>query len=523
MTHGDDVRPGPIRNVVIAGGGTAGWMAAAAFATRVMPSLNCTVTLIESEEIGTVGVGEGTLVSFRQFNRHTYGVGEAELMRQVQGTFKLGIRFENWARPGDCYFHPFGRPGQAVREELIDFHHLWLHGRRLGDTAPIAEYSLGAMAAAAGKVMGSARFDSPLLSASHSLHLDAGLYAAFLRRHAEQRGVRRIEGRIADVTLRRGDGFIESVTLADGHRVAGDLFIDCTGFRSVLLGQALGVGFEDWTHLLPCDRAVAVPAEEAGTRPPFTRAIARRHGWQWYIPLQHRSGNGYVYSSRHCSDDEATALLLANLPGRPLAEPRTLRFTSGRRRTCWERNCVALGLAAGFVEPLEATAIMMIHDAILRLLNLFPDNGFDSTIIDLFNRLTQEKLEHVRDFLVLHYYANERAGDPFWKAVATMPIPESLERRIERFRRTAHAEVNDSYATSGEHGVFPLTSWVAVMLGQNIVPHAYHPLVAARGADVRLLAVLATMRNRIRKAVPELPEHDLHLAQYCPAEPAPVR
>ena len=509
----------PIRNVVIAGGGTAGWMAAAAFANRVMPSLHCTVTLIESEEIGTVGVGEGTLVPFRLFNRLTYGIDEADLMRHVQGTFKLGIRFENWTRPGDRYFHPFGRPGQSAQDQLIHFHHYWLHGRQLGDTAPISEYSLGAMAAAAGRVVGSTRFDSPLLSAGHACHLDAGRYAAFLRGYAERRGVRRVEGRIVDVTLRSADGFVESVTLAGGHRIAGDLFIDCTGFRSLLLGRALGVGFEDWSHLLPCDRAVAVPAEEAGPRPPFTRAIARPHGWQWYIPLQHRSGNGYVYCSRYCSDDEAVALLLDHLPGKPLAEPRTLRFTSGRRRTCWERNCVALGLAAGFVEPLEATAILMIHDAILRLLALFPDTGFDPTLVDLFNRLTQEKFEHVRDFLTLHYHANERTEDPFWNAVRSMRIPESLHRRIERFRRTAHAEINDTYSTSGEHGVFPLTSWVAVMLGQNIVPRAYHPLIAAARSDVRLLAVLARMRNRIRTAVADLPEHDAWLAQYCPAEP----
>ena len=513
---------GGIRSVVIAGGGTAGWMTAAAFANRVMQFLNCSVTLIESAAIGTVGVGEATVPPIRLFNRITYGIDEAELLRHIQGTFKLGIRFENWGRLGDSYFHPFGSLGVPNQGDLIPFQHYWMHARRLGDEADLDAYNIAATAAAAG------RFGKPTADRSarlpqlaYAYHLDAALYAAYLRRYAEQRGVRRIEGRIVDVTLRSGDGFIEAITLAGGRRINADLYIDCTGFRGLLIEQALGAGYEDWSRLLPCDRAVAVAAEQPGPRPPFTRAIARQHGWQWHIPLQHRSGNGYVYCSDYCSDAEATELLLAHLPGKPLAEPHLLRFVTGRRKRFWIGNCVAIGLAAGFLEPLESTSIYLIQDAILRLLSLFPNAGLPAAKIDLFNRLTAAKYEQIRDFLVLHYYANERTDAPFWAAVANLRIPDSLQQRIDLFRRSAHAHAKDTHSFSGDEGVFGLTSWVTVMLGQNIVPQDYHPLLAATPDDGRLRAYLAGIRGAIGKAVGAMPTHDEYVARYCPAVPAP--
>ena len=509
-----------IRRIVIAGGGSAGWMTAAAFANRVMTTLNCKVTLVESEEIGTVGVGEATVPPIRLFNKLTYGIDEADLLRHIQGTFKWGIRFENWTRLGHSYYHVFGPLGRRVRGELIPFHHLWLRARQLGDQSEIHEYSLAAMAAAAGRFTTEPMAPSARLpDLAYAYHFDASLYAAYLRRFAEERGVRRVEGRIADVKLRANDGFIEALSLADGREVTGDFFIDCTGFRALLIGQALGSDYEDWSGFLPCDRAVAVPARNHGPRRPFTRAIARPHGWQWQIPLQHRSGNGYVYCSRYCSDDEATDLLLRNLEGEALAEPQTLRFTTGRRRQSWIKNCVALGLAQGFLEPLESTSLYFIHDGLLRLLSLFPDLRFEQSRIDLFNELTNDGYEHTRNFLVLHYWANQRRDAPFWVAARNMDIPESLRRRTEAFRDTAHATVKDAHSFNSSEGLFGLSSWVQVMLSQGIKPRGCHPLMAGTPDDGRLHYALSRLRKRLREAVERMPSHDAYIAQYCAAKP----
>ena len=512
-----------IRSVVIAGGGTAGWMTAAAFANRVMKLLNCTVTLVESEEIGTIGVGEATVPPIRLFNKLTYGIDEAELLRHIQGTFKLGIRFESWTRLDHAYFHPFGRLGTRVPGELIHFHHYWMHARRLGDQSGIHEYSLAAAAAAAGKfTTRPMKRSSGLPDLAYAYHFDANLYAAYLRKFAEQRGVRRVEGRIVDVRLGGEDGFIKAIRLADGRQIAGDFFIDCTGFRGLLIEQALAAGYDDWSCFLPCDRAVAAPAEHRGPRQPFTRAIARQHGWQWQIPLQHRSGTGYVYCSRYCSDDEAAGILIGNLEGELLGEPKTLRFTTGRRKRSWIRNCVALGLAAGFLEPLESTSIYLMHDTVLRLLSLFPSREFDHANIDLFNRLTNRKYEEIRDFLILHYWANERTDAPFWIAARNMDVPESVRQKTEVFRRAGHAHDRDAHSFAMDEGVFQLPSWVHVMLGQNVTPQSYHPLLAGVPDDGRLRGTLSRLRKQIREAVEKMPAHDAYIARYCPAEPAPA-
>jgi tryptophan halogenase len=363
-----------VRTVVIAGGGTAGWMAAAALSRFLLPGT--TVRLVESDEIGSIGVGEATIPHIRAFN-HALGIDEDEFLRATQGSFKLGIEFRNWGALGDTYIHGFGPIGQEL--DGVPFHHYWLRMRAEGAARDLGSYAIGTAAPLQGKFM-RARHDmatSPLGQIVHAFHFDASLYARFLRRFAEERGVQRIEGKVVRVLQRGGDGFIEALELENGARVAGDLFIDCSGMRALLIGQALGVGYEDYAQWLPCDRAVAVPCAASGALLPLTRSTAHTAGWQWRIPLQSRTGNGHVYASAFMSDDEASAILLANLDGKPLAEPRRIAFRPGRRVRSWERNCVALGLAAGFFEPIESTSIHLIQTGITRLLSMFPRAGFE--------------------------------------------------------------------------------------------------------------------------------------------------
>ncbi len=509
-----------IRHVVIAGGGTAGWMTAAAFANQSTRARTCDVTLIESDRIGAVGVGEATVPPIRIFHR-LLGIDEAELMREVSATFKLGIRFEDWLRPGHSYFHPFGKLGAHLPGDLVPFHHYWLRGRGLeegGGESDLCDYSLSAQMASAGKFAAASADPASILSNMHyAYHLDAGLYAAYLRRYAERRGVSRMEGEIADVALRSGDGFIDAVTLADGRRIAADFYVDCTGFAGVLIERVLGVGFEDWSHLLPCDRAVAVQAANRGPLPPFTRAIAREHGWQWRIPLQHRSGNGYVYRSGNCSDDEATALLLDKLESEPLTEPKRLRFLPGRRRKFWSRNCVAIGLSAGLLEPLESTGIHLMQDSILRLMAMFPHADCERMKIDEFNRLTEIMYDEVRDLLILHYHANER-DNSFWDAARNMRMPDTLRNRMDLFRSFGHMDSGDALLSGAASGrLFSTTSWLAVMIGQNIVPRACHPFAEARDSE-QLAQALAGLKTAIRQAVEGMPSHDEYVARYCKAE-----
>jgi tryptophan halogenase len=495
----------PIRSVVIAGGGTAGWMAAAALAKALRPE-RLKVTLVESEEIGIVGVGEATIPAIQLFNR-MLEIDEDEFVRSTQGSFKLGIEFVDWWRPGERYFHPFGRAGEDFG--VTAFHQQWLRAHLFGYPAPLLDFSLNTVAAYAGK------FDRPrpgippiFNTFGYAYHFDASLYARFLRNYAQERGVERVEGKIGGVALRGEDGFIEALEMEDGRRVEGELFIDCTGFRGLLIGQALGVGYDDWSDLLPCDRALAVPTERIEEPVPYTRSTARSAGWQWRIPLQHRTGNGYVFCSKHISDEDARSELLANLDAPALAEPRLLRFTTGCRKEFWHKNCVTLGLASGFLEPLESTSIHLIQTGITKLALLFPDRRFDPLTISEYNRLAREEFETIRDFLVLHYHANERPG-PLWDYCRTMEVPETLRTKIELFRSTGR------HAHHG-YDVFHLSSWIAVMLGQGIEPQGFDPMVESVAAQ-EAAQTLARMRSMIAQTAHSMPTHQQFIDRHCRA------
>ncbi len=500
-----------LKNIVIVGGGTAGWMAAAGLAHTLKDS-GCAIALVESEDIGTVGVGEATVPHLRAFN-DSLRIDEVEFVRAVRGTFKLGIQFVDWAKIGDRYVHGFGTIGHDYR--ALPFHQYWLKLRLLGLAHDLGDYSLNTAAAPAGKFISGATdvpAGSPLSQVAYAYHFDAGLYAQYLRRYAEARGAQRIEGEIVDTSLRGEDGFIESVTLKSGARVGGDLFIDCSGFRGLLIEQALKTGYEDWTQWLPCDRAVAVPSEKSGPATPYTRSTARSAGWQWRIPLQHRTGNGYVYSSAHATDTEAASTLLAHLDGRALADPRVLRFVTGRRRRMWSRNCVALGLASGFLEPLESTSIYLIQSGIARLIQMLPDRHMNPVLQDRYNAEAAFEMERIRDFLILHYHATERRDSEFWKYCGTMSIPASLEAVIELFRDSGRF-----YRNSDE--MFALTSWVQVMIGQRIMPRAYHPMVdLVATPDLRGLD--ASVRGVIASCVAAMPEHEAFIERCCKAPAA---
>lgn len=499
-----------IRNIVIVGGGTAGWMAAATFA-KVL-GRECVVRLIESEEIGTVGVGEATVPHLKLFNQ-VLEIDEIEFIKAVKGTFKLGIEFVDWARIGDRYVHGFGTIGHDYG--LLPFHQYWIKARQTGRAADIGAYSLNTAAAPRGKFMASATdvpANSPLANIAYAYHFDAGLYAKYLRGYAEKRGVRRTEGKVVQVLQRPDDGFVEAVVLESGERIEGDLFIDCSGFRGLLIEQTLHAGYEDWTHWLPCDRAVAVPCENVGPLTPYVRCTARDAGWQWRIPLQHRCGNGYVYSSAFISDDEAAATLMKHIDGRALAEPRVLRFTAGQRKKVWDRNVVAIGLSSGFLEPLESTSIYLIQSGIARLVNLFPDAGFSPVVVDRYNAQAAFEIERIRDFLILHYCATERADTPFWNHCRTMTIPEPLANTISLFRDSGRF-----YRNAEE--LFALTSWVEVMIGQRIMPRKYHPVVDELPED-QLTRLIADVQEVIAACVEAMPTHEQFIARYCAAEPA---
>jgi tryptophan halogenase len=485
--------------VVIAGGGTAGWIAAAALSRQLGAVLD--ITLVESDEIGTVGVGEATIPPMRVFHKLLH-IDEQEFMRATEATFKLGIYFEHWGRRDHTYIHSFGKNGKETW--LCDFHHFWLHGLASGIESELGDYCLELQAAKAQRFA-----TSPDSELNYAYHLDAGRYAKFLRAFSEGYGTKRVEGRIRAVNQNAASGFIESLTLESGQTIEGDLFIDCTGFRGLLIEQALHTGYEDWTHWLPCDRAVPVQTEKQGPAVPYTCSIAQDAGWRWQIPLQHRVGNGMVYCSRYLSDDEATAALLGQLEGKTITEPRVIRFRTGRRLKGWNRNCVALGLASGFVEPLESTSIHLIMSGITRLMQLFPFDGVSPSLVDRYNELTRAELEKIRDFIVLHYYATERDDTPFWRYCRNMEIPESLAERVALFRDNAHA-----YQADGE--LFRVDSWTQVMLGQGIVPERYHPFPRLM-ADNDLRRLLGGLRAAIRETVAKLPPHEEFVDRYCKA------
>ena len=491
---------------VIVGGGSAGWMTAAAMAHAVKGTHR--ITLIESDDIGTVGVGEATIPAIQFFNK-VLGINEREFIQATQATFKLGIDFRNWGTAGHRYFHQFGEFGVNIKG--ISFHQLWLRLAASGFPFPLSDYSPAAVAAS------QLRFlpplpdlppDTPQLA--YAYHFDAGLYARFLRRYAEDRGVVRVEGRIVDVKRNGESGFLESVRLENGTTIAGDFYLDCSGFIGLLIEKTLETGFEDWSHWLPCDRALAVPCEKnLENFFPYTRSTAHRAGWQWRIPLQHRTGNGHVYCSRYISDDEAAATLLQNLDGKPLAEPRLLRFQTGRRKKFWNANCVALGLAGGFMEPLESTSLHLVQAAVFRFLSLMPtSNAPDPAAEAEFNRLGVLEYEQIRDFIHLHYVANERTED-FWRDCRSVPMPESLEHRIELFRSRGKVARHDGQ-------LFSDTSWIAVLLGQHVIPQHWDPLADTLPIDeLRTRAI--ELREALHRGVARLPTHAQFIDNNCKA------
>ena len=512
MTGSEERR---IRNIVIVGGGSAGWMTAAALGNALRR--NCAITLVESDEIGTVGVGEATVPPIKLFNQ-SLGIDEAEFLRRTQGSFKLGIQFVDWARRGHRYFHPFGTYGRPF--DVVPLHHYWQRAHAAGHASGLDDYCMAWAAAA------NARFAPPVADQRHVLstydyayHFDAGLYAGYLREYAEERGVRRIEGRIADVQLHAASGHVESVQLADGRRIAGELFVDCSGFRGVLIEGALHTGYEDWTHWLPCNRAVAMPCAGAGADAgagtgdftPYTRSTAREAGWQWRIPLQHRTGNGYVYASEFIDDEAAAATLTANLDGRALAEPRMLRFVTGRRRKTWNRNVIAIGLSSGFLEPLESTSLHLIQAGISKLLALFPDRDFDPLVVNEFNRISACEVERIRDFIILHYHLNERREE-LWRYCANMSVPDTLQEKILHFRRFGRL-------VPREYDLFGPASWLAVHVGQFNLPERPDPLIHYREVDAP--AWLARLRDALHTAALTLPTHRQFIDRHCKAPPLP--
>ena len=500
-----------IRSIVIAGGGTAGWMAAAILSRATRREL-MQITLVESEEIGTVGVGEATIPLIQNFNK-ILGIDELDFVARTQGTFKLGIEFVDWHRIGSRYIHPFGRFGDDFG--MTPFHQQWLRARHFGYDVPIGDFSLTIQAAIRGRFDKPGKGSPPVFSTyTYAYHFDASLYAKYLRGYAEERGVERIEGKIADVALRADDGFIDAIVMEDGSRLSADLYIDCTGFRALLIGKALGVGYEEWTQWLPCDRALAVPTQRVADPIPYTRATARSAGWQWRIPLQHRTGNGYVYSSKYVSDDDARAELLANLDAPPTAEPRQLRFTTGRRTQAWAKNCVSLGLASGFLEPLESTSIHLIQTGCAKLLSWFPERDFDPMVAGEYNRQVREETESIRDFLVLHYHATEREDSPFWDYCRTMEVPDSLRSKMEMFRRTGRVP-------EPSYDLFHPASWVAVLLGQGVIPESFDPVVDAVPPH-EAAAVLSGMRKVIAEAAEAMPTQQQFIDRFCRAASAPA-
>lgn len=486
-----------IKRVVIVGGGTAGWVAAAALSQQLGELLS--IVLVESAEIGTVGVGEASIPPMRTFHK-LLRIDEQEFMRATSATFKLGISFENWGSLGDAYIHSFGKTGKETW--LADFHHFWLSAKEKGFADEFGDYCLEYVAAKHNKFA-----TGPDATINYAYHLDAGRYAAYLRRLSEEKGVVRVEGKISQVKQNVHSGFIESLLLESGESIEGDLFIDCTGFRGLLIEQALHAGYEDWSHWLPSDTAVAVQTKAVAPAIPYTRSIARDSGWQWQIPLQHRVGNGLVYCSRYLSEDNAKRTLLENVKGDAISEPRVIKFRTGRRRKMWSKNCVALGLSSGFIEPLESTSIHLIMTGITRLMQMFPYCGISESVVAQYNHMAHEELEKIRDFIILHYHATSRMDTPFWRFCKSMDIPASLRQRIDIFAEEAQA-----YQGGGE--LFRVDSWVQVMMGQGITPKSYHPFVRQM-SDAHLRDFLKQFSRNIMQAVDRLPEHESFIRTYC--------
>lgn len=495
-----------LKRILIVGGGSAGWMAAALMSKLFAGRFE--LTLIESEQIGTIGVGEATIPAIKKYNE-LLGFDENEFMRKTQGSFKLGIQFVDWGRLGESYIHGFGVIGREL--EWLRTHQYWLKLRQMGQAGDLADLSINTAAALENKFMRAdpRMKDSPLGHIAHAFHFDASLYARYLRGLAEGRGVVRREGKVVDVTLDGEDGFVRSVALDDGAVVEADLFIDCSGFRGLITEQALKTGYETWTHWLPCDRAMAVPCARVEPFTPYTRATARTAGWQWRIPLQHRTGNGHVYSSQYIDEDDAERILLSNLDGEQLAEPNRIRFVTGKRKKIWNKNCVAIGLASGFLEPLESTSIHLIQSAIIRLIRLLPDGGFDPAGVDEFNRQSDFEYERIRDFIILHYKATERDDTPFWRYCRDMDLPDTLQRKIDLWMANGRIFREDDE-------LFAEESWIQVFLGQGMIPRGYDPLVDIK-TETEVVDFVGNIETTIRKCVAVMPDHSAFVAKVCAA------
>lgn len=492
-----------IKKIVIVGGGTAGWMTAAALSNALQQG--CHITLIESEQIGTVGVGEATIPPIRLFNQ-SLGINENDFIRATQGSFKLGIQFINWGRQNHSYFHPFGSYGRQF--DLVSLHHHWLAAKAQGKADSLDSYCMAWVVAQQG------RFAPPVTDPRHVLsthdyayHFDAGLYASYLRQYSEAKGVLRIEGKISAIKQNSISGFIEAVQLDNGQLVDGELFIDCSGFRGLLIEDTLKTGYQDWSHWLPCNRAWAVPSER-GEFTPYTKSTAHQAGWQWRIPLQHRTGNGHVFSNHFISEQQAQDVLLQNLGAKALAEPRMLQFVTGRRNLFWNKNVVAIGLASGFLEPLESTSIHLIQAGIAKLLALFPDKDFDPLLTEEYNRVAIREIENIRDFIILHYKLTERNDSEMWRYCAAMPVPDSLNYRIEQFKRQGRL-------IPGEMDLFGNTSWLAVHIGQLNTPQKTDAVLAYR--SIEGAERLAKLSQALQAAALSLPTHQQYIDQHCKA------
>ena len=487
----------PIRRVVIAGGGTAGWMVAALLSKTMGKRLD--IKLIESDEIGTVGVGEATIPTLLNFHE-LLEINEQEFMAATQATFKLGISFENWRNVNENYIHSFGMTG--TDHWSAGFQHFWMKGRSRNLASDYGDYCLELRASQENKFA-----HLPRNGLNYAYHLDASQYAKYLRTFSEGFGAQRIEGKIVKVHTDPANGFIQSIQLDSGVAIEGDLFIDCTGFRGLLIGETLGVGYQDWSHWLFNDSAAAVQTESVGEAIPLTRSIAHEAGWQWRIPLQHRVGNGVVYSSKYLNDEDAKQKLLGNIEGKPLMVPRVIKFRPGQRDKTWVKNCVAIGLASGFLEPIESTSIHLIQRGIVRLLRSFPSQGIVQSDIDEYNMQAQTEIEAIRDFIVLHYKVTNRTDSPYWRAAHAMQVPASLQHRIDLFRETGRVFRNNN-------DLFAENSWVQVMLGQGIYPERYHQVADLMG-DGELSQFLDGIRNHINQVVRQLPRHQDYVRQFC--------
>ena len=492
-----------LKNIVIVGGGSAGWMTAAALSSLLTPD-NVSITLIESDKIGTVGVGEATIPDMLNFNA-MLGINEAEFLKATNGTFKLGIEFIDWGRKGESYIHPFGNIG--VDMQGIDFHQYWLHSKANGNLAPLQDYSMCAVAGVKNKfTLPEANPRSVLSQLRYAYHIDATLYAKYLRAYAEKNGVNRIEGKVEDVKIDTESGNILSLKMESGSTIKGDFFFDCTGFRALLTEKSLEVPFTDWSHWLPCDTAQTVASERNGPLLPYTKATAQSAGWQWRIPTQTRTGNGHIYSSQYMDDDSAVDILMKGLDSPPLAQPRKIRFKTGCREALWNKNCIAIGLSAGFLEPLESTSLFLIQQGISRFISLFPTANVSNAIRDEYNKQMLKEFHQIRDFIILHYVATKRDDSPFWNYCRNMSIPDSLKRKLDLFREAGRVFRYDDE-------LFSKPSWIAVCLGQNIVPKAYDPIVASIPAE-QVQHSLASMQRAMTQTAEKMPTHESFLERY---------